>query len=240
MAGAKVTSFVFDESLLFFLPPGRRAAPLTLAHRERQSIKHLVESLGVPHTEVGEVRVNGRIARLEEIAENGDRIEVQAAAPGCPIEPRFLLDSHLGRLAAHLRMCGFDCLYANDYEDSRLAEIMAADERILLSRDRRLLMRKVVRHGYCLRSLDPQEQLREVIRRFDLLDRIVPFRRCLRCNALLEPVAKSAILERLEPKTKKYFDEFAICRACDQVYWKGSHWERMQVLIDSLRAAPQT
>lgn len=239
MADEKVTSFVFDEALLFFLPPGQRAAPLTLTHRERQSLKHLIESLGVPHTEVGEVRVNGRPARLEEIAGDADQVEVRPAAPGCLIEPRFLLDSHLGRLAAYLRMCGFDCLYANDYADAHLAEILAADERILLSRDRRLLMRKIVRHGYCLRSLDPQEQLREVIRRFDLADRIVPFRRCLRCNALLEPVEKAAVLERLEPKTKLYFDEFALCRACDRVYWKGSHWERMQTLIASLRDEPQ-
>lgn len=235
MAGAKVTTFVFDETLLFFLPPGWRAAPLSLSHRERQSLKHLIESAGVPHTEVGEVRVNGRPARLEDIAADGDRVEVWAAAPGCPIEPpRFLLDSHLGRLAAYLRMCGFDCLYANDYEDAHLAKILAADERILLTRDRRLLMRKIVRHGYCLRSLDPQEQLREVVRRFDLLRRARPFHRCLRCNALLEPVEKAAVLDRLEPKTKLYFDEFAICRACDQVYWKGSHFERMQAMLAEL------
>ncbi len=241
MAGEKTTTFTFDETLHFFLPPARRAGPLTLRHCERQSFKHLIESLGVPHPEVGEVLVNGQTASLDDIAEDGDQVHVRAAPAGCPIEPRFLLDSHLGRLAAYLRMCGFDCLYANDYEDARLAEILTQDERILLTRDRHLLMRKTVRHGYCLRSLEPRQQLGEVLRRFDLGDRLAPFRRCLRCNALLEPVEKAAILDRLEPKTKRYFDEFAICRACDQIYWKGSHWEHMQTLIDSLRRPdPQT
>lgn len=234
MAGAKVTTFIFDEALLFFLPPGQRAAPLRLSHHERQSLKHLIESFGVPHTEVGKVRVNGRPARLEDIAEDGDQVEVQAAAPGCPIEPRFLLDSHLGRLAAYLRMLGFDSLYENDYSDEELAALLAEDARILLTRDRRLLMRKVVRAGYCLRSLDPQEQLREVVRRFDLTGRIVPFRRCLRCNALLEPVEKAAILDRLEPKTKLYYEAFVRCPACDQIYWQGSHFERMQAMLAKL------
>ncbi|MEZ0396088.1 MAG: Mut7-C RNAse domain-containing protein [Anaerolineales bacterium] len=239
MAGEKTTTFAFDESLRFFLPASQRSGPLTLRHRERQSLKHLIESLGVPHTEVGEVLVNGRPVSLDEIAEDGDQVQVRAASPGCPIEePRFLLDSHLGRLAAYLRMCGFDCLYANDYEDARLVEILTREERILLSRDRRLLMRKNVRHGYCLRSLEPRQQLYEVIRRFALGGQIVPFRRCLRCNALLEPVEKSAILHRLEPKTKRYFDEFVLCRTCDQIYWKGSHWEHMQTLLNSLSGLP--
>ena len=202
--------------------------------REHQSIKHLAESLGVPHPEIGPVQVNGQEGTLETITQDGDRVEVHPVPDGCPVEPRFVLDNHLGRLTAYLRMLGFDCLYGNDYEDEELAETSQREGRILLSRDRRLLMRKSVTYGYCLRSLDSLEQLTEVIRRFDLTSRIAPFHRCLRCNHLLEPVAKEAVIDRLEPLTKLYFNEFQICPACQQIYWKGSHYEKMQKLVEEI------
>jgi len=150
------------------------------------------------------------------------------------------LDSHLGRLAAYLRMLGFDCLYRNDYDDAELAELVQCEKRILLSRDRRLLMRKVVQYGYCLRSLEPPEQLAEVVRRFDLADKIAPLHRCLRCNHPLQPVSKETVLDRLEPLTKIHFDEFHLCPACDQVYWKGSHVERMERLIESVSGSSKS
>lgn len=226
--------FLFFGRLNDFLPREQRGQMRAVDFRERQSVKHLAESLGVPHPEIGAVQVNGREGTLSTITQDGDRVEVHPIPDGCPVEPRFVLDSHLGRLAAYLRMLGFDCLYQNDFDDEQLAEIVQNEGRILLSRDRRLLMRKVVVHGYCLRSLDPTEQLPEVIRRFDLTTRIVPFHRCLRCNHPLEPVAKEAVIDRLEPLTKLYFDEFQICPACQQIYWKGSHFERMQSLIERM------
>jgi uncharacterized protein with PIN domain len=200
--------------------------------RGRQSIKHLAESLGVPHPEIGQVQVSGQERSLDAITEDHDRVEIHPIPNGLHLEPRFILDGHLGRLAAYLRMLGFDCLYQNNYSDEELAELAQKEGRILLSRDRRLLMRKVISFGYCLRSLDPPEQLSEVIERFDLTKRIAPFHRCLRCNHPLEPVAKEAVLDRLEPLTKLYFDEFQICPACQQIYWKGSHYERMTRLIE--------
>ena len=203
--------------------------------RERQSIKHLAESLGVPHPEIGPVQVNGQEAALNTITQDGDRVEVHPIPDGCPREPRFVLDSHLGKLAAYLRMLGFDCLYQNDYDDDELADTMQNEKRILLSRDRRLLMRKAVTHGYCLRSLEPVQQLSEVVVRFDLSKRIAPFHRCMRCNHLLEPVDKERVLDKLELLTKLYFDEFKICPACQQIYWKGSHYERMQKIIELTR-----
>ena len=227
--------FDFHPELHCFLPRDKRNVTLALAFKGRQSLKHLIESLGVPHTEVGQVTVNGQARGLDSVPHNGDRIEVRAAAPGCPLEARFLLDSHLGRLAAYLRMLGFDCLYRNDYDDAELAELVQREKRILLSRDRRLLMRKVVQYGYCLRSLEPPEQLTEVVRRFDLADKIRPFHRCLRCNGALQPVSKETVLDRLEPLTKIHYDEFSLCPACDQVYWKGSHVERMEKLIESVK-----
>ena len=229
--------FLFSGRLNDFLPRDQRGESIRVDFRGRQSIKHLVESLGVPHPEVGNVRVHGQEATLETITQDGDEVEVQPIRDGCPIEPRFLLDNHLGRLAAYLRMLGFDCLYEISYDDEELAECLQRDERILLTRDRRLLMRKVVRHGYCPRALDSLEQLKEVIQRFDLIKQIVPFHRCLRCNHALEPISKEAVLDRLEPRTQQYFDEFQICPACKQIYWKGSHYDKMLDVIEKIRNA---
>jgi len=248
--------FDLQPEFHFFLPRDKRDVTIALAFKGRQSLKHLIESLGVPHTEVGQVTVNGQARSLDSLPHNGDRIEIRPAAPGCPLEARFLLDSHLGRLASYLRMLGFDCLYNNDYgcvvgnhygcvvgnhyHDDGIAGILAEDPRILLTRDRRLLMRKVVQYGYCLRSLDPPEQLIEVVRRFDLSGKTTPFHRCLRCNHPLEPVSKETVLDRLEPLTKIHFDEFHLCPACDQVYWKGSHVERMERLIESVNGSSKS
>ncbi len=224
--------FLFFGRLNDFLPRDQREQAIPVKFREQQSVKHLAESLGVPHPEIGQVEVNGREGMLNTITQDGDRVEVYPIPDGCPVEPRFVLDCHLGRLASSLRMLGFDCRYENDYDDEELAEIAQNEERILLTRDRRLLMRKAVTYGYCLRSLDPDKQLPEVIRRFELAKRIVPFHRCLRCNHPLEPVTKEAVLNRLEPLTKLYFDEFQICPECEQIYWKGSHYDHMQELVE--------
>ena len=226
--------FRFFGRLNDFLPRDRREQSLRVEFRGQQSIKHLVESLGVPHPEIGEVRVQGAVGTLDAIPRDGDQVEVHPIANGSPAEPRFLLDNHLGRLAAYLRMLGFDCLYHNTYSDEELAEVLKREERILLSRDRHLLMRKVVTHGYCPRSLHSLDQLNEVVQRFDLAKRIIPFHRCLRCNHPLETVSKQELLGRLEPLTEKYFDEFKVCPACKRIYWKGSHYERMKGIIESL------
>jgi uncharacterized protein with PIN domain len=226
--------FLFHGRLNDFLQRDQKGQQVRVDFRGRQSIKHLAESLGVPHPEIGQIEVNGLNEADSTITQDGDHIEIRPIENSCPWEPRFVLDCHLGRLSAHLRMLGFDCLYENDYEDSKLAEIANQDERILLTRDRRLLMRKIILHGYCLRSLDPLVQAEEVIQRFDLKEKIQPFHRCLRCNHPLETIDKEVILERLEPLTRKYFDEFHICPNCQQVYWKGSHYERMQKLVEKM------
>lgn len=226
--------FAFLGRLNDFLPRDRREQAVRLHFLGRQSIKHLAESLGVPHPEVGAVQVNGHAGALDDITRDGDIIELHPVPDGCPIEPRFVLDGHLGRLAAYLRMLGFDCLYQHDYSDEQLARVVQEEERILLTRDRRLLMRKAVIHGYCLRSLEPVEQLGEMIRRFALASRIVPFHRCLRCNHPLRPVDERDVLDRLEPLTRLYFEDLQICPACQQIYWKGSHYERMQKLVNQV------
>jgi uncharacterized protein with PIN domain len=149
-------------------------------------------------------------------------------------EPRFVLDTHLGRLAAYLRMLGFDSAYRNDYADEELARISSQEGRILLTRDRGLLKRNEVTHGYCVRGTDPRRQLVGVLRRFDLFQMVEPFARCIRCNSILQPVSKEAVSHRLQPQTRQYYEEFRICQKCDRIYWKGSHYARMRQLIDDV------
>lgn len=232
----KVAHFDFAPVLQTLLQRDLRGQPVELLFQGPQSVKHLIESLGIPHTEIGSMATNGAKIDLNYIVHNGDRIEVRAVAPAAneTVEPRFVLDGHLGRLASHLRMLGLDSLYHNSYEDDELVRISVEEGRNLLTRDRRLLMHKVITQGYLLRSLNPAEQLNEVVQRYGLLKWVRPFERCLNCNHPLEAVRKETVLEKLEPLTKKYYDEFKLCPACDQVYWKGSHYERMLEVIENL------
>jgi uncharacterized protein with PIN domain len=231
--------FQFFDELNDLLAPDKKGASFTCSFQDHQSVKHLIEALGVPHTEVLQVLANDRPVQFDYIVQGGDQIEVYPfrSAVRAPLQslpggaPRFVIDNHLGKLAKSLRMLGFDCLYRNDYQDEELARLAAQEGRTLLTRDRRLLMRKMITSGYCVRDLDPQRQVQEVMRRFNLYAAIQPFQRCINCNGLLQPVSKEAVLNRLEPLTKLYFDEFRICPECSQVYWKGSHFERMQQLI---------
>jgi hypothetical protein len=201
--------------------------------------------LGVPHTEVDLILANGISVDFSYLVRPGDQLDVYPAAfpiqvpahrqlrPSLPSPPSFILDTHLGQLARYLRLLGFDALYGES-DDEKLAQIAHEQGRVLLTRDRRLLMRKVVVHGYCLHTRDSDQQLQAVLRRFDLDRHIEPWHRCLRCNGRLRPVAKEAILDRLEPKTRKYYHEFHICQDCQNIYWKGSHYEPLQKLLDRI------
>lgn len=230
--------FHFHPDLNTFLIPERRGGVYNERFESGQSVKHLIEAAGVPHTEIGQIKVNGISKDFGYQVQNDDQVTLfRATAENSPLRigARFVLDNHLGRLAAYLRMLGFDVIYRNDFDDEELAEISANEARILLTRDRRLLMRKIVQYGYCLRSLDSRQQVVEIMERFNLLQQISPFQRCLRCNAPLQRVNKEAVLERLEPLTRKYYEEFHICPACGQIYWKGSHYLRMQEMIEKLK-----
>jgi hypothetical protein len=147
-------------------------------------------------------------------------------------EPRFLLDVHLGRLAAYLRLAGFDATQPRDAADETLAATSAEEGRILLTRDQGLLKRRAVTHGYYVRSDAPAEQLRETIARFDLARRIEPFSRCLRCNDRLVPAAVAAVAARVPPRVRATHDEFTTCPTCGRVFWAGTHHERMRRLLD--------
>jgi uncharacterized protein len=229
-------TFTYLAELNDFLPPDRKNTPFSLEFEPHQSLKHLIESTGVPHTEIGQVMVNGKLMDSSNRLHEGDQVTVFPDHLTLNGEARFILDNHLGQLATYLRILGFDCLYRNDYQDDELARVCVEESRVLLTRDRRLLMRKVIRRGYCIHQTDPRLQATEVLKRFNLTDQVKPFQRCLRCNSPLEVVRKSDVINRLEPLTKKYYEEFRICPSCKQVYWKGSHYEHMLQLISQLEA----
>ena len=229
----------FHAELKDFLAKTQRNGPVRQEYQGKPAVKHLIEALGIPHTEVGRILIDGRPATLADHLEQDVQIEVFPLEPKSRLDsneptPAFILDIHLGRLAAYLRMLGFDLLYDRRLDDSGLAGQAAERGRVLLTRDRRLLMRKNVERGYWVRSLEPEEQAVEILKRFGLRTRIHPFRRCLVCNHSLEPVFKETVLDQLEPLTRLHYEEFHRCAACGQIYWKGSHFERMQALLSRL------
>ena len=243
-------SFRFYGNLNDFLPELQRQKSVFFPLNGPVAVKHPVEALGVPHTEVEHLLANRMSVGFSYLVQPGDQISVYPPfyeidlkspyplRPPLPTPPRFILDNHLGQLATYLRLLGFDAQYHNHYQDEELARVSHEEERVLLTRDRRLLMRKIVIYGYWLRAKDPRQQLTEILSRYKLANHIHPWHRCLRCNGLLRPVPKEAILDRLEPKTKKYYHEFHICQDCEQIYWKGSHWTRMHNMLSVLCAGP--
>lgn len=241
--------FRFYEELNDFLPAERRKVSFTLDFSRRASVKDMIEALGVPHPEVELILVNGVSVDFDYLVRGGDRIAVYPVFESLDItdqlrvrrsplrELRFVVDGHLGTLARYLRLCGFDTLYNRDYVDDELARMSARDERILLTRDRNLLKRRIVTHGYCVRHDDTRKQLAEVFRRFDLYAAVEPFTRCARCNGMLEDVDKSAIEHLLQPLTRKHYETFRRCKECGHIYWRGSHVASIENLIGKLSAA---
>lgn len=238
----------FYAELNDFLPEEQKHQPITYTFGVSGSVKDAIEALGVPHTEVDLILANGQSVDFSYRLRNGDKISVYPVFESIDISPlerlhpaplrevRFVLDAHLGKLAAYLRMLGLDTAYDRDYTDENLARISLDERRILLTRDRGLLKRNMIIRGYFLRATNPREQLIEVLQRFDLFRSISPFERCMHCNALLRPIAKEMIAERLLPETRQHYEEFRTCPHCDRIYWKGSHYQRMQRLIESILA----
>jgi uncharacterized protein with PIN domain len=235
--------FRFYEELNDFLPATQRKRDLPLEFEPPTPVRHLIETFGVPHTEVEIILINGESVGLDHRVVDGDRVSVYPLFEALDVtpllrlrayplrDPRFVVDAHLGRLARYLRMLGFDTLFFDTGDDRDLAALSAEQHRILLSRDRDLLMHRVITHGCYIRPMPPLEQVAYVIQRLDLCRSIRPFSRCINCNGLLEDVAKEAIRHRLLEDTCRVFDEFRRCVDCDQIYWKGSHYQKLQRLV---------
>jgi uncharacterized protein with PIN domain len=241
----KGATFRFYEELNDFLPPRRRKVDIRYAFRGRPAVKDSIEALGVPHTEVDLILANGRSVGFDYHLDDGDRIAVYPVFESLDITPlvrlrprplrrmRFVLDGHLGKLARLLRLLGFDALHRQDH---RAADLIAAERegRIILTRNRGLLKTGCISRGYWIRATEPGDQVRELLRRFDLRREIKPFQRCLACNGVITPVAKEEIQDRLAAKTRAYYDEFRICGSCRRIYWKGTHYAQLKARVQSL------
>lgn len=243
-------TFRFYEELNDFLPAERRRQSFTCPCARAATVKHMIEALGVPHTEVELVLVNGESVGFERLIREGDRVAVYPKFEAlditpllriraCPLrELRFVADAHLGGLASLLRMSGFDTLYDNHFEDAQIAEIAASQGRIVLSRDRELLKRRIVSHGCYVHALKPALQLRELFERLDLARSARPFSLCTHCNLPLREVAAEQARERLPPRIGALYSRFLGCDACQRLYWEGSHWRSMRAVLAPLLEAP--
>lgn len=242
-------TFRFYEELNDFLAPERRRSEFSAPCAMAATTKHMIEALGVPHTEVELILVNGESVGFDRLLQDGDRVAVYPRFEALDITPllrvrkwplretRFVADAHLGGLARLLRMAGFDTLYRNDYHDSEIADVAVREGRIVLTRDRELLKLRGITHGCYVHALKPARQFQEIIGRLDLTRSIRPFTLCMSCNAPLRAIDKARVLEQLPLSVRTDHEYFTTCDLCGRIFWKGSHWKRMQALLDESLAA---
>ncbi|HJT80497.1 MAG TPA: Mut7-C RNAse domain-containing protein [Chthoniobacterales bacterium] len=237
----------FHGDLTYFLKNEYTGGEIGRTLCEPTSVKDIIEACGVPHPEVDRILVNGKPVDFKHVLRNNSVIDVYPVGfIDIDVEAsdrlqrrdhdRFVVDGHLGKLARNLRLLGFDVVYSPPLDDVELLQTMEKDERAILTRDRRLLMHSIVRDGYCPRSDDPLEQTIEVVRRFGLISRTKPFTRCLQCNSFLREIDKSAVLEQLEPLTRIYYEEFRSCTGCGKIFWRGSHFSKLESLLERVRS----
>lgn len=233
-------TFRFHGELVSFLAPERRAGAFSRRCARAATVKHAIESLGVPHTEAGRLLVNGQPATLDRIVREGDDIEVFPHEGGWPLdEPLlFLADAHLGGLARFLRMLGFDTLYDNALDDREILEIAARERRTVLTRDRELLKCRELARGCFVHARKPEAQLKEVAARFGLEQRMLPFTLCLHCNLRLQLLPHGAAAEHVPPRIAERYPVFVQCPGCRRIYWEGSHWQRMREMLAATLETP--
>lgn len=241
-------TFRFYDRLNDFLPRRRRGRDFTTPCAREATAKHMVEALGVPHTEVELLLVNGESSGFERLLADGDRVAAYPAFGALDVHTlqrlrswpagrlRFVADAHLGGLARLLRMAGFDTLYDNGYHDDDIERIAREEGRVLLTRDRELLKRRTVELGCYIHAIDPPEQLRELFSRLRLSKEVRAFTLCLHCNLPLRRVDKEEVLHALPPSVRDSHTEFTTCDACRRVYWRGSHYARMRDLLEGVAA----
>ena len=247
--GTKRAEFRFYAELNDFLPRHHRFMTVVRLFDGEVSVKDSIEAAGVPHTEVDLVIVNGESVDFTYRVRDGDRIAVYPVFEALDIgpiarvrpeplrEPRFFADAHLGRLARHLRLLGFDTAYECNCDDAHLAASAAREGRIVLTHDGGLLKRNVVTHGMFVRAQQPQAQLLEVARRLQLLSRFKPFTRCLKCNGSLTTVSKPEVAALVPQCAWRSHEQFVRCTRCGRVYRAGTHHERLRRFVEDIQIA---
>lgn len=234
----------FYEELNDFLPPAKRKRSYTVSCSGQRSVKDLIESQGVPHTELDLILVDGESVGFKYAVTEPCRIAIYPVFEALDItavsrlgrpplrRACFIGDVHVGKLVRWLRLLGFDCAYDRNWDDKELARRSADEHRILLTRDRGLLKRAIVAHGIYIRSDHPEDQVQQVLERLDLRGAARPFSRCLTCNGCLHPVRKTDVSERVPKMAFQLNDRYYECEDCLRVFWRGSHWQRLQNMVE--------
>jgi uncharacterized protein with PIN domain len=225
-----------DESLRTFLNPRHRSGDIRLPLDDGATLGHLVQSAGIPLTEVGALTIADAEVDAGYRPGPGDTIRVTAVTRPQPLPAggaRFLLDVHLGSLARRMRLVGLDTRYGDPVDDAELAEVAVAEDRILLSKDLGLLRRRVLRHAAYVRGTSGDDQLADVLDRFD--PPLAPFTRCPACNGSLRTATLAEVADEVEEGTRRSYQEFARCTACGQVYWKGAHARQLDAIVRGTR-----
>ncbi|MCP4760952.1 MAG: hypothetical protein GY870_04160 [archaeon] len=237
----------FERHFDFFLTNNKKSSQFVYCLNRKASIKDIIESLGVPHTEVGHLDFNNQEIDFSYIPVSQGVLTVHAIhLPFNVMIPsvlrpmpfnniKFIADINVIKLGRLLILLGFDVNYSSHYSDNKIADIAEKECRIVLTRDTDLLKRKKIIFARRVKANLPYDQLIEVINFFGLQKLILFFSRCSACNIKLEIVEKNDVIHLLEPKTKKYFDNFFQCPQCKKIFWKGSHYENIQKQLSSLR-----
>jgi uncharacterized protein with PIN domain len=221
----------FADELRIFLAPRHRDGRAVVTCDGTSTLGHVIESLGVPLPEVGDLRIDGEPVTAASRPADGQVAEVAAVRRPQPLpDARFVLDVHLGTLARRLRLTGVDAAYAKDRDDDALIAQANAEGRALLTQDRGLLRRRKLWMGAYVRGADPDDQLDDVLDRF--APRLAPWTRCTACNGMLAPARKADVERMLLPGTRRTYREFARCTACGRVYWRGAHSARLASIVD--------
>lgn len=243
----RVATFRFYAELNDFLPKAKQKKIIEYSFSGKPTVKDAIEACGIPHPEVEIILANDISVDFNYHLKDGDRIAVYPEFESLDVSPllrlreiplrqtKFIVDTHLGKLARNLRMFGFDVLYQRHTSHQEIIANARQEKRIILTRDQGLLKNKLVTHGFWIRSTDPQAQIRQVVIRLDLLSQIRPFSRCFLCNTPVKPIDKRLISAQLPEKTKRFYNNFTICPVCEKIYWSGSHYQRMLKKIEQIR-----
>jgi len=243
---ARFAEFRFYEELNDFLPADRNKTSFRSSFFGTPSVRDVIQAIGVPHTAIDLVLVDGQSVDFSHRLRGGERVAVYPEferldiSPVIRLRPRplrdtcFILDVHLGKLARYLRMLGFDTAYSRDWDNAVLIDLSLREKRIILTRSLEILKQNRVTHSYWLRHQEPWQQLLEVLRALDLFSQVQPFTRCMDCNGRIREVDKAVIRNHINPRVLQQYSEFRQCQDCGKIYWLGSHYESMLQQISKL------
>lgn len=248
----RFAEFRFYEELNDFLPAEQRKISFRAPFYGSPSVRDTIQAIGVPHTAIDLILVDGQSVDFTHRLQGGERVAVYPVFERLDISPlirlrprplrctRFILDVHLGKLARYLRMLGFDAAYEQDQDDAAIIDLSLQQQRVILTRDLGILKQNRVTHGYWLRHDEPGRQLREVLLALDLFRQLQPFTRCMDCNGRIRLVDRKAVRGQISPNTFQQFQAFWQCRDCRKIYWRGSHYEGMLRQVNEIMGDPKT